>query len=241
MSSGNELHYLKLAYLAETAIVFNLAFIELKWKKEMAELVSNTRKLDTMSSTGSPPCCAGYKCKKCTDPEVPNGFHKFNIKYLSSIQKTLISDPTKEINRDAIYEIWEHSPIKKYKWFHLFVNKKGDKILSIVAMLTTTLVLILCSFWEGKSICSWVDHNMINLFAIVLMITLVTPGILWYLWRKFLLAYECLGYSCVSAYQQLLKAEVSKVINKYELPSLNIAPSPTIKKVSKKGNNTSAK
>ena len=79
------MHYLKLAYLVEIVIVFNLAYIELKWKEEFKKLVDSNNKLGGFgslilpSAIGSfPPSdnlkrvCNKSKCKKCNNSEYIN-------------------------------------------------------------------------------------------------------------------------------------------------------------------------
>lgn len=223
-------HYLKLAYLAETAIVFNLAYIELKWKEDIKKLADNTKQLATLSSQKKftrVMVCKERNCFKCESSEhITKTFNRFNIEYLSRIQNTVCSDPSIIEDVTTLEDIWSHADCgnrskKIYKWFHGVANRGADRKLSFCLLVATTFLLIFITIID-------VNLNSIDflgsrsyesiwsfMLSIILLLSLLIPGVLWYTWRKFLNEYECLGLHLVNAYQQMSKDQVSGSVNDF--------------------------
>jgi hypothetical protein len=226
---GSPTHYLKLAYLAETALVFNLTYTELRWKKEFNALTEKMTKLSSLSLTSVnrgnfDSVCNNKKCNNCDDPtHLSEKYEKFTVKHLSELVSIISSGPSQH-NRKKLAQAWEYAEcnlVAKYAltWFHYFVNRMVDRKLSFLSLIIVSIVLVFITLVDNNVDLAFnllthakvweAEENWSFWLMNILLITLVLPGIFWYLWKIFLKQYECLSFSLINAYQKISSGEIS--------------------------------
>jgi hypothetical protein len=247
----NSVHYLHFAYIAEISIVFNLAFVELKWKgliKEVRDKMAPGVAL--VPSVVGRLICKKRKCDKCFHSEsLAKKFRKYKEDYLIETANALYADlddnkKDHPPDKKSLLEAWSlaiHSPLKYLYWaFHVMVVRAHYyRVLSLIFLALTTLILLLQTMADAG-----LDFPMVNfldiigmqryssiwvttLFCLLLVFTL-SPFIFWLLWHAFLHQYECLNISLSQAYQSKTKSDFDKAL--VEMVKIITPPPPEIAK-----------
>lgn len=164
-------HYLKLAYLAEASIVFNLAYLELKQKKNFQELAKKMSSPESASLVLTPDftnsICKKKGCYKCKDGDtLLSKFEKIDIDYIAKMGRELNSDQISEYKNGQdnasknkwrrfclLYDAWSNAKFKlRYLLllFHIIVRKNLDRQISITSLVLTVVVLIVLSMADSN-------------------------------------------------------------------------------------------
>jgi hypothetical protein len=230
-------HYLSLAYLAETVLVLNLAYIELKWRKELKSL-KNTIAMgewDTLStSPATHEICQRNGCTKCVNPDYLSKYEDYNATCISNMANTMFYDPTEPSQQEPLnplsrfynlFKTWRHADGYFLKYillvFHVFAKRSLDRVLSVFSMYVAVAILIFITMadnnidvfnlFERSKV--W-EHSDVWKFWLCYYLVwfVVMPGVFWYLWNKFLHQYACLGITLILAYQKQTRKEINKSI-----------------------------
>lgn len=226
-------HYLSMVYLAETAIVFNITYIELKWKKRFVELTEKMNELVSLSTfsidrNAADSICNQRGCIKCEDiTHLANKFSKFEINYISKMAKAMHSVPQVKFGNiksslsqyELLFRTWMYAECKFYKKFlcfifHIMARTYLDLFISLTALIASTLIVIIMTMGDNRLDCFSILTNVglwkypdvwTSSFFCFLLICMILPAVFWYSWRKFLVEYECLSYLLIEAYQKKSK------------------------------------
>lgn len=224
-------HYLQLAYLAEISIVFNLAYIELKWKEVIKE-VKDRVGLTSLAPSAIPNLiCKNRECERCEkNARLKERLNIYEANYLSYVANMLYNELSDEQDNHngsilALLKIWSFSECKWLAYplwiFHVLIRKEVDRILSVIFLVITTIILAIITMIDGNlmpasviknfNLWNYIDFWMIRIFLSLALFTVV-PACFWLFWRKFLEEYECLTILLTTAYQRKSKKKVSEMI-----------------------------
>jgi len=230
-------HYLKLVYIAETAIAFNLAYIELKWKKQFGILTKRMNRLSSLSTVTIDrgkldSVCNKKGCKKCDDlNHLGNKFSMFEMRYISILGNAMHSVPSvkfidllKSISQyRKLFKVWYHANGWFLKYllciFHIIAITSIDKFISYLCMGIATGCVVIMTMGDGHfdlfMILTKLDFwNYPSIFIWekwlfrILLCSMLIPCLFWFSWRKFLIEYECLSYMLIEAYQSKSKGQI---------------------------------
>lgn len=215
-------HYLKLAYLAEVSIVFNLAYLELKQKDELKKLIAYIKSLlfTALTETENISCKNTRDCKnKCgTDNYLSKKFEETDSNYIVKMSQVLSSV---ELNDwESMKHLWKAwwkagSFIWFYYWlFNILLIKEIDRSITRYALFLTVVILIVITMADNN-IHSFGEYFantnpvVVQLFW-VLAVSLIMPLIFWVTWKPFFKKFECLGTLLAKAYQEKLSTNKSE-------------------------------
>ena len=165
---AQQTHYLNLAYLAESALIFNLAYIELEWKNKYKKLKSKVDSGSSLVTTitdrkkTADSTCSAKNCDICQGQT--NAFHMYDIRYISEmaaavhkVGKIGFKDFTpKGLKRfSLLFRAWSHSKCSfftKYfiALFHIIAQTSLDKYISKCSIVLATSAIIFMTMGDSR-------------------------------------------------------------------------------------------
>ena len=227
-------HYLKLAYLAEISIVFNLAYIELKWKPTLNAVKKKMGRLESLVPSAINKLICGVKnCDKCFNNEqhIETKFHRDDADFLNEVAIALSDRQNNMIDTSLFKKAWSFSDCGSLKYiiwlFHSIIRNEDDRKVSIVSLSVATFILVFITLVDLVNDTFTLPSstlNIINMMGIwssmniwasvlffLLVISIFLPCFFWILWRKFLKEYECLYIQLSKAYQIKTKKRLKDI------------------------------
>ena len=218
-------HFLKFAYLIEISVVFNLAFLELKLKRDYKNLLQQTKKFaETADGLTDDNICKETGCCNCNDDgSLLAKFNQEDLEYLNNKVKLLQLNKNDSEQQAMLVNAWSYSRSKwarSLSFFHRKVASKGrDRYTTMALLGIVTFILCAITLVDADI---FVLHNTYGLSVdvwntilyVLLVFSIGIPMVFWLLWRKLLPEFECLSILHVSARDAKMAQEMKK--NQFE-------------------------